>query len=132
MRVGLRIREERLSKKMTLKALSEKADISLSFLSDIERGRSNPSLERLQEISDALNCKVSYLLEHTEEDDNIFNKNNLLCYETDDNIRERICKLMENQDFVKILLEFEGFEKWTEGEKAELVSMLRTKREFKK
>lgn len=60
--VGFRIKDLRKQKGYTLKILSEKAKISVSFLSDIENNRSKPSLERLKEIADALETTSSYLL----------------------------------------------------------------------
>jgi len=62
MNVGERIKQLRKEKNLTLRELSQKADISISFLSDIENGRSNPSLERLKDIAEALGTTVSYLL----------------------------------------------------------------------
>ncbi|MCG0276769.1 MAG: helix-turn-helix domain-containing protein [Thermosediminibacteraceae bacterium] len=41
----------------------------MSFLSDIENGRSNPSLERLKEIAEALDTTVSYLLGENDKTD---------------------------------------------------------------
>lgn len=69
MNVGERIKRLRKERKLTLRELSEKVDISISFLSDIENGRSNPSLERLKSIAEALDTTVSYLL--GEEDNSI-------------------------------------------------------------
>lgn len=60
--IGDRIKTLRKEHSLTLKDLSEKANISVSFLSDIENGRSNPSLERLNDIAKALDTTTSYLL----------------------------------------------------------------------
>lgn len=60
--VGVRIKALRKQKGYTLKILSDKAKISISFLSDIENGRSKPSLERLQDIAVALDTTTSYLM----------------------------------------------------------------------
>lgn len=60
--IGDRIKALRKENSLTLKDLSEKANISISFLSDIENGRSNPSLERLNDIAKALDTTTSYLL----------------------------------------------------------------------
>ena len=62
MSVGERIKKFRLGKGLTLRDLSKRIDISISFLSDIENGRSNPSLERLKDIAAALNTPISVLL----------------------------------------------------------------------
>lgn len=62
MNIGERIKQLRKEKNLTLRELAKKADISISFLSDIENGRSKPSLERLKAIAEALDTTVSYLL----------------------------------------------------------------------
>lgn len=70
MNVGQRIKALRQQHNMTLRELSQKVGISISFLSDIENGRSNPSLERLKEIAEALDTTVSYLLGENDTTDN--------------------------------------------------------------
>lgn len=70
MTVGKRVKEIRKEKKLTLRELSKKVDISISFLSDIENGRSNPSLKRIKDIADALGTSVSVLLGEEEKPDN--------------------------------------------------------------
>jgi len=62
MDIGERIKALRKENNMTLRELSKKIGISVSFLSDIENGRSNPSLERLKDIAEGLGTTVSYLL----------------------------------------------------------------------
>ncbi len=62
MTVGERIKDLRQIKKMTLRDLAQKINISISFLSDIENNRSNPSLDRLREIARGLSTTPSYLL----------------------------------------------------------------------
>lgn len=60
--VGSKIKALRKQKNYTLKDMNSKTGISVSFLSDIENGRSNPSLDRLTDIANALGTSVSYLL----------------------------------------------------------------------
>lgn len=67
--LGKKIRTYRKAKRMTLKDLAELVDTSVSFLSDIERGRSNPSINRLTRIAEALEVPVSSLV-------NDYNRNN--------------------------------------------------------
>ena len=62
MTVGSRIKELRKQQKLTLRELARRADISHTFLSDIENNRSQPSLNRLRDIAEALQVKISYLL----------------------------------------------------------------------
>lgn len=60
--IGARIREERLKHGMSQDALSDKMDISIAFLSRIERGISKINLERLDQISEILDIPKGYLL----------------------------------------------------------------------
>ncbi len=126
--VGEKIKKKRKELGLTLKQLSSKIDISISFLSDIENNRSKPSLDRLKEIAEGLECSVSYLLgeEVLEEKKRYLlqeNKNILL--------HEEIEKLFYDESFVQILNEFKGFDRWTVQEKEEVRSFLKAKREFK-
>ncbi len=59
---GERIRTERLALKMTQETLAEKANISVSFLGQIERGERKPSLETVVSIANSLGITVDYLL----------------------------------------------------------------------
>lgn len=51
---------------MTKQELAEKADISMSFLSDLTHGKANPSLKIMHSIADALGVPLPHLLESTE------------------------------------------------------------------
>lgn len=62
MGVGKRIKDSRIKQKLSLRDLAAKVDISISFLSDIENERSQPSLARLKDLAEGLNTSVSYLL----------------------------------------------------------------------
>lgn len=69
MSVGNRIREFREKKHingkpLTLRKLARLANISPSFLSDVEREAAFPSLETLKKIAEALECHPSELLEN--------------------------------------------------------------------
>lgn len=66
--VGLRIRELRRARRMTLEALSQSSGLSKSFLSDIERGRCDITLTSLQRIAQALGVQLAYFF-RIEEDD---------------------------------------------------------------
>lgn len=52
--IGGEVRQLRRARQMTLKTLSEASGVSLSHLSAIERGASNPSLDAIQAIASAL------------------------------------------------------------------------------
>ncbi|WP_418790286.1 helix-turn-helix domain-containing protein [Phosphitispora sp. TUW77] len=60
--MGERIRRQRLANKMTQEILAEKANISVSFLGQIERGERKPSLETIINIANSLGVTVDQLL----------------------------------------------------------------------
>jgi transcriptional regulator with XRE-family HTH domain len=67
--LGQRIREERLRQSMTLAMLAAQVDLTVSALSQIERGASDPSLASLRRISAALKVPVFHLLSGGPEDE---------------------------------------------------------------
>ena len=62
MKLGDRIRELRKNKKETLRATSESSNLSVSYLSDIERGRTNPSLQTLDALANHFDISIADLL----------------------------------------------------------------------
>ncbi len=60
--IGERIKQERLNKGLTQEVLAEKANISASFLGQIERGERKLSLETLIHIAEVLNASLDYLV----------------------------------------------------------------------
>ena len=57
MKLGDHLRSIRRERKLTLKDLSQRAGLSVPYLSDIERGVVNPSVETVQKIAKAYNMK---------------------------------------------------------------------------
>lgn len=66
MTLGQRLRFLRKKNQFTLKDLSQLADLSIPYLSDVERGAVNPSVETLQKIAKAYNMTVKELLNDVE------------------------------------------------------------------
>lgn len=62
MKLEERIKELRTQHRLTLKDLSESTSLSVSYLSDIERGRTTPSLNTLEALSVAFDISVADLL----------------------------------------------------------------------
>ena len=60
--LGERIRAERQTLKMTQENFAEKANLSISFLGQIERGERKPSLETVVAIANSLGVTVDQLL----------------------------------------------------------------------
>jgi len=61
--LGERIKKERLNRNLTQEKLAEIANVSVSFLGQIERGDRKPSLETVVNISNALGTSVDLLLQ---------------------------------------------------------------------
>lgn len=61
MNIGNNLKRIRKEKKMTLKNLAEISGLSISFISDIEHNRRNPSLETMNKLCKSLNIEISQL-----------------------------------------------------------------------
>ena len=78
--MGSRIKKARLSQKITQEQLAELLDISVSYVSLIERGSRNATVETLLAIADVLHVSVTSLLQDSgdldrdEEQNNIWNE----------------------------------------------------------
>lgn len=59
---GMRLKSYRKSKKMTLKQLAEETGLSVGFLSKIENGFGNPSINNIQKICYVLGITVNDLM----------------------------------------------------------------------
>ncbi|HEV2988636.1 MAG TPA: helix-turn-helix transcriptional regulator [Candidatus Angelobacter sp.] len=60
-RFGKRLRSLRIAAGLTQEQLAEKSDISVDFLSLIERGRNSPSFDNLDSLASALQLPASDL-----------------------------------------------------------------------
>lgn len=60
--IGRRIKTARLEQKLTQEELADKLNVSVAFMSRIERGKSTINLKRLIQISEVLNVSPGYLL----------------------------------------------------------------------
>ena len=60
--IGQRIKQARLAKNLTQEDLAEKIDISVAFLSRVERGNAHLNLRRLTQIAEVLKVSPGYLL----------------------------------------------------------------------
>ena len=60
--IGSRIKQARLSKNLTQEDLADQIDISVAFLSRVERGNSHINLKRLNQICGLLDVSEGYIL----------------------------------------------------------------------
>ncbi len=61
--VGKRIKQKRSERKMTLRDVAQKAGVSPALISDIERGRTSPTINSLSKISKALDAPIVHFIE---------------------------------------------------------------------
>ncbi len=64
--VNKKIKEMRLNERMTLQELSDKTELSVSFLSQIERGSSSLAITSLKKIADAFGVSMRSFFEEIE------------------------------------------------------------------
>ena len=57
--IGLKIRELRKHRGITLKEFSQKVGVTASLISQVERGVAAPSISSLKKISDALGISIA-------------------------------------------------------------------------
>lgn len=67
--LGNRIKAQRIIKGITQEHFAEQMDVSVGYISQIERGITKISLERLSLVADYLDCDISYLLEGVNSND---------------------------------------------------------------
>lgn len=60
---GKRVRAYRLKKDLSQEALAHNADSNRTYISDVERGTRNPSIEIVERIAKALDVKMGDLLD---------------------------------------------------------------------
>lgn len=60
-RFGKAVRRRRRELDLSQEELAERAELHRTYVSDIERGDRNPSLENVEKLAKALNLKVSEL-----------------------------------------------------------------------
>lgn len=61
--LGRRIKQERLKRGLTLKEIESKVGISATHVSEIERGRTSPTVGALNKIATALDTRMSLLVD---------------------------------------------------------------------
>ncbi|AVK49007.1 transcriptional regulator [Clostridium sp. MF28] len=110
MDLGDKLKSIRKAKGLSLKQLSKDTNekISVSFLSDIENSRSNPSIDNLKIIANTLNTPVSYFIDDTE--NSLFSS------------------AIEDTDFIPIIELLKDFKDWNIEDKKELLYYLKAKK----
>ena len=60
--IGRRIKKTRIKNKLKQETLSEKIDVSVAYLSRVERGNAQINLKRLTQVAEILGVSPGYLL----------------------------------------------------------------------
>ncbi len=68
--IGERLKKARLEKNLTQEQLAEQIDVSIAFLSRVERGSSHVNLKRLTQICNVLGISEGTILNGVSEDSN--------------------------------------------------------------
>ncbi|MBI4823309.1 MAG: helix-turn-helix transcriptional regulator [Nitrospirae bacterium] len=88
--IGLRIRELRRSNGISQERLAEKAGISSKYLSSIERGKENPTLDTFIRLSGALNIEISEVFNFSHEGRSAKDLKTLIAGLTKDSDKDRL------------------------------------------
>ena len=70
-KIGHLVRKCRQQRKMTLQTLSEKAGVSVGYLSQVERGNATPSLGTLAQVAVALDLGLDYFVARPKPKDSV-------------------------------------------------------------
>ena len=70
--IGERLKKARIDSNLTQEKLAEKLDVSIAFLSRIERGSSHISLKRLSQICDILGISEGSILNGSSNNSNTY------------------------------------------------------------
>lgn len=77
MKIGYKIKDLRIRQRVTLRELAKKTGLTTSFLSQLERDLTSPSVSSLEKIASALNIQTGYFFEREEGKELIFIKKGL-------------------------------------------------------
>ena len=60
--IGERVHQRRVELGLSIRELARRSDLSASFISQLERGKVNVSVDSLQRIAEQLNISILYFL----------------------------------------------------------------------
>ena len=76
--IGARIKEIRTKKGFTQEQLSERMEINPKYLSSIERGKENPTLNALIRLSESLNVDLGEIFSFIQVEDPVVSKSMII------------------------------------------------------
>lgn len=103
--IGALIKKLRLEQQLTLKEVSHRTGLSISFLSQVERSKSSITLQSLSRIAEAFNVSRSYFFyDHTPKNSFYKNKGSNLNFKDSYFIYQSLTGNMENPFFEPMLV----------------------------
>lgn len=120
MSVGARMKALRKQQHMTLKALGVLVHLSPSFLCDIEQGRTQPSISRLEAIAAALGTTAAYLLGEDS-----------CAQRIPQGVADTVHQLLASGEGAELIQAVSDFDHWSTKDKQELLAYLRVKQQLR-
>ena len=77
--IGERIKRARKEKGITQEAMAEKLDVSIGYVSQVERGITKISLDLLGAISSVLNCNIASFISESAVNSSDYMESEMLC-----------------------------------------------------
>lgn len=107
----LRIREYRKNKNLTMKDLAQETGLSISYISQVERGEVDPSLSSLRKIAAVFQVPIYVLIDDSVQKDNLVIRKDMRIskYSENSTVRYTFLSPLPSPDFIPkaILMEFE-------------------------
>ena len=115
--VGLKIRNLRKSKNLSIANLSEYTGLSAGLISQIERNKVVPSIKVMWKIAKELNVNIGYFFEEENAEDVIVRKNNRKRIQTNDSTKtyELLMPDLVNKNLELLLITLNGETKRNKG-----------------
>ncbi len=107
MKIGARIKDLRIRHGITLKELANKTGLTVSFLSQLERDLTSPSIKSLEKVARSLNTKVGYFFAGEEQKELLFIKKGMGKKSID--IKRKITSEIIASDFLDIKMQPQVF-----------------------
>jgi len=102
--IGKRIKQLRIKNSLTLEELASRTELTKGFLSQLERNLTAPSLQTLDDISEALGTTMSEFFSEENEEQVVFTANDAFIDEQDDYVIHWIVPNAQKNDMEPIIL----------------------------
>ena len=93
MQIGAKLKERRLQKKLSLEQLARQVGLTRSFLSQVEKDKTSPSIASLIKILAALNVKMADFFKETDSGGRVVLRKDKRNYFIDENTRVKLASL---------------------------------------